>query len=194
MGIVLASKSPRRKELLSLLGVDFKVASADVDETIDERLPVIDEIKRLSFDKAKAVLEQTEKNDLIIAADTVVALQNYVFGKPQDSFGAMEMLKKLSGKTHRVITGVSVLCGDRVDTRAAVTEVTFRELSNTEIEAYIKTGDPFDKAGAYALQGISSIFVSGISGDHFNVYGLPLAMLADMLRNFGVRILGEKYA
>ncbi|MBR6902432.1 MAG: septum formation protein Maf [Clostridia bacterium] len=194
MRIVLASRSPRRKELLSLLGVDFKVASASVDETIDKRLPVIDEIKRLSYDKAKAVQAQTEKNDLIIAADTVVALGSCVFGKPQDSNEAIKMLKKLSGKTHRVITSVTVLCGDRVDTRAAVTEVTFRELSDIEIEAYIKTGDPFDKAGAYALQGISSIFVSGISGDHFNVYGLPLAILADMLRNFGVRILGEKYA
>lgn len=194
MGIVLASKSPRRKELLSLLGVDFKLATADVDETINIKLPVIDEIKRLSLDKAEAVRAQAAKNDLIIAADTVVALGNCVFGKPQDNAQAREMLKRLSGKTHRVITGVTVLCGDMVDTRAAVTEVTFRELSDTEIEAYIKTGDPFDKAGAYALQGISSIFVSGISGDHFNVYGLPLAMLADMLRNFGVRILGEKYA
>lgn len=194
MGIVLASKSPRRKELLSLLGLDFKVVTASVDETIDKRLPVIDEIKRLSYDKAKAVSAQAQNNDLIIAADTVVSLENCVFGKPKDSNEATEMLKKLSGKTHKVITGVTVLCGDKVDTRAAVTEVTFRELGDTETEAYIGTGDPFDKAGAYALQGISSIFVSGISGDHFNVYGLPLAMLADMLRNFGVTILGEKYA
>ena len=101
------------------------------------------------------------------------------------------MLKALSGKTHRVITGVTVLKGNRADTRAAVTEVTFRQLGDAEIDAYIDTGDPFDKAGAYALQGISCIFSSGIAGDHFNVYGLPVAMLADMLRGFGVNILGE---
>ena len=193
MGIVLASKSPRRKELLSLLGVDFKVLSADVDETINETLPVIDEIKRLSCDKAKAVLVQAAKDDLIIAADTVVALDNCVFGKPENRDEAKRMLKTLSGKTHKVITGVTVISGNKTDTRAAVTEVTFRKLSDREIDAYIDTGDPFDKAGGYALQGVSCIFVSGISGDHFNVYGLPLTMLANMLRSFGVEILGEKY-
>lgn len=190
MGIILASKSPRRKELLSLLGLDFKVITEDVDETINKDLPVIKEIKRLSCLKAKAVSGKVRDDDIVIAADTVVVLGNRVFGKPKDKRQAKEMLKTLSGKTHRVITGITVIKGDKVDTKAAVTKVTFRELCDKEIEAYIATGDPFDKAGAYALQGISCIFASGISGDHFNVYGLPVSLLANMLRGFGVKILG----
>ena len=190
MGIILASKSPRRKELLSLLGVDFEVITEDVDETINTRLPVIKEIKRLSYLKAKAVSGKVSDSDIVIAADTVVVLGNQVFGKPKDAKQAKEMLKTLSGKTHRVITGITVIKGDKANTKAAVTKVTFRDLCDKEIEAYIATGDPFDKAGAYALQGISCIFANGISGDHFNVYGLPVALLAQMLRDFGVKILG----
>lgn len=191
MGIILASASPRRKELLSLLGVDFKVICGEIDESIDKDLPVPDEIKRLSYEKAKAVSGRASADDVIIAADTVVTLSGEVFGKPADSQEAFSMLKTLSGKTHEVITGVTVRKGDRADTRAAVTKVTFRELSDTEINAYIATGDPFDKAGGYAIQGISCIFATGISGDHFNVYGLPLGLLAEMLRGCGVKILGE---
>ena len=118
-----------------------------------------------------------------------MVLGDRVFGKPKDRAAAVGMLRALSGKTHKVITGVTVLSGAGSDTRAAVTEVTFKELNDAEINAYIDTGDPFDKAGAYALQGISCVFVSGIKGDHFNVYGLPVSLLADMLRGFGVRIL-----
>ena len=191
MEIILASKSPRRRELLSLLSIDFRVVTAEVDETIDETLPVTDEIKRLSQNKAKAVSGKVSQNDLIIAADTVVTLGGRVFGKPKDRADAERMLKTLSGKTHEVITGVTVIKGDRCETAAEVTKVTFRDLSDDEISAYIDTGDPFDKAGGYALQGISCIFVSGISGDHFNVYGLPVSMLAKMLRGFGIKILGK---
>ena len=191
MGIILASKSPRRRELLSILGLPFKVITEDIDEKVNESLAVEDEIKRLSLEKARAVSPLALADDVIIAADTVVVLGNRVFGKPANKDEAKSMLKALSGKTHRVITGVTVLKGNRADTRAAVTEVTFRRLGDAEIDAYIDTGDPFDKAGAYALQGISCIFSSGIAGDHFNVYGLPVAMLADMLRGFGVKILGE---
>lgn len=191
MGLVLASASPRRKQLLSLLGLEFKIVTGDVDESIDNNLPIEDEIKHLSLKKAKAVADRTAQGDIIIAADTAVVLGNKVFGKPKNKSEAVAMLKTLSGKTHKVITGVTVFRGDRADTRAAVTDVTFRSLGDCEIETYADTGDPLDKAGAYALQGISSVFVSGIRGDHFNVYGLPLSMLADMLRGFGVKILGE---
>ncbi|MBO4733118.1 MAG: septum formation protein Maf [Clostridia bacterium] len=191
MRIILASASPRRRELLSLLGVDFKVIAGDIDESINSALPVAEEIKRLSYEKAKAVRQKAVKDDIIIAADTVVTLFGRVFGKPADKDEAFLMLKTLSGKTHEVVTGVTVLKGDKADTRAAVTKVTFRDLSDAEINAYIKTGDPFDKAGGYAIQGISCIFAEGISGDHFNVYGLPVSMLAEMLRGFGVKILGE---
>ena len=192
MGLILASKSPRRRELLSLLGLPFKVLTEDIDETINYDVSVEKEIKRLSFNKAMAVKSIVSENDIIIAADTVVVLENKIFGKPKDSLDAKRMLNALSGKTHMVITGVTVMKGAQFDTKAAVTEVTFRNLSEAEIDAYIKTGDPLDKAGAYALQGISTIFVSGISGDHFNVYGLPVGLLANMLRGFGVEILGEK--
>ena len=191
MSIILASKSPRRRELLSLLGIDFTVMTEDIDETINQSVPVEEEIKRLSYEKAKAVKDAVSDESIIIAADTVVVLGNQVFGKPKDDYQAKEMLSTLSGKTHKVITGVTVMKKNKSDTRAAVTEVTFRNLSDKEIQEYINTGDPFDKAGAYALQGISTIFVSGISGDHFNVYGLPVSMLASMLRDFGVKILGE---
>lgn len=191
MGLILASKSPRRRELLALFGVEFKVITEDIDEAIDSSVPVIDEIKRLSFEKALAVKNEALEDDIIIAADTVVALGNRIFGKPKSEEDAKAMLETLSGKTHNVITGITVIKGKKTDTRAVETQVTFRDLSETEISAYIKTGDPFDKAGAYALQGISTIFVRSISGDHFNVYGLPVSTLADMLRGFGVKILDE---
>ena len=191
MGVILASKSPRRRELLSMLGIDFDVITEEVDETINEALPLADEIMRLSRLKAAAVADKASDTDIVIAADTVVSLDGKVFGKPKDSEDAKRMLGALSGKTHKVVTGVTVTSGGRRDTRSMETDVTFRNLTQTEIDEYVKTGDPLDKAGAYALQGISSIFVRGISGDHFNVYGLPLSMLSDMLRGFGVKILGE---
>ncbi len=194
MGIILASKSPRRKELLSLLGIEFAVITEDIDEKINSSANIEEEIKRLSYEKAMAVSGSVSEDDIIVAADTVVVLGNRVFGKPKDATDAEEMLSTLSGKTHRVITGVTVLKGNKADTRAAATEVTFRNLSKEEIREYINTGDPFDKAGAYALQGISTIFVSGINGDHFNVYGLPVSMLALMLRGFGIKILEGKNA
>lgn len=192
MRLILASKSPRRRELLSLLNLEFEVITEDVDETISSDAPVEEEIKRLSLKKAEAVKSKVSGDDIVIAADTVVVLNGSVFGKPENASDAKRMLKLLSGKTHKVITGVTVTKGDITDTRDAQTEVTFRDLSDAEIDAYVKTGDPLDKAGAYALQGISTIFVSKISGDHFNVYGLPVGMLADMLRGIGVEILGEK--
>ncbi|MBO4433169.1 MAG: septum formation protein Maf [Clostridia bacterium] len=191
MRIILASASPRRKELLKLLCVDFDILVGETDESINEGLPITDEIKRLSYEKANAVSTLVSPDDVIIAADTAVTLGGKVFGKPRDADEAYSMLKTLSGKTHEVITGVTVKRGDKADTRAAVTKVTFRQLGDKEIKTYIATGDPFDKAGGYALQGISSIFVTGISGDHFNVYGLPLSMLADMLRGLGIKVLGE---
>ena len=191
MRIILASASPRRKELLKLLCVDFDILVGETDESINEGLPITDEIKRLSYEKANAVSTLVSPDDVIIAADTAVTLGGKVFGKPRDADEAYSMLKTLSGKTHEVITGVTVKRGDKADTRAAVTKVTFRQLGDKEIKAYIATGDPFDKAGGYALQGISSIFVTGISGDHFNVYGLPLSMFADMLRGLGIKVLGE---
>ena len=186
MKIVLASKSPRRKELLSLLDLDFQIITADIDETIDNTLPVSDEVARLSLEKAKAVATALTLDTVIISADTVVELDGCVMGKPKDEADAFNMLKSLSGNTHRVLTGVTVMCGDKVLTQIVTTAVTFRTLSDDEIFAYIKTLEPMDKAGAYGIQGRASKFVSRIEGDYFNVVGLPVCTLSTMLKVFSI--------
>ena len=186
MSIVLASKSPRRKELLGLLDLDFKVITADIDETINPSLPVNDEIARLSFEKASAVSKIAEKNSVIISADTVVVFNERVMGKPKDAADAEDMLCNLSGNTHSVITAVTVMNGDKVLTKTVNTSVTFRKLSAGEIRDYIATGEPFDKAGGYGIQGRASKFVSRIDGDYFSVVGLPVCTLSEMLKNFNI--------
>lgn len=182
MKIVLASKSPRRKELLSLLDLDFKIMTADIDETMNSSLPVTDEVARLSFEKASAVALLVDKDNVIISADTVVELGGIVMGKPKDTIDAAHMLKSLSGKSHNVLTGVTVMQGNKHITKTVTTTVNFRELSDDEINAYIETREPMDKAGAYGIQGRASKFVSGIVGDYFNVVGLPLCTLSLMLK------------
>lgn len=185
MGIILASKSPRRQELLSLMGLEFQVITADIDETIDKRLPIEREISRLSRQKAEAILDN---DNIIISADTVVVLGNTVMGKPRDAENARQMLNLLSGKTHRVITAVTVKKGDKILTEAVSTEIVFRQLSNREIDAYVASGSPMDKAGAYGVQEKAATFVKEIHGDYFSVVGLPVCTLAVMLREFGIEI------
>ncbi len=173
MKFILASKSPRRKELLSLLDIDFDIVSADIDEAVDKTKPISDEISRLSYDKALAVADLVAKDSVIISADTVVVLDGKILGKPKDKNDAVCMLKNLSGNTHSVITCVTVLFGDRHLTKAVTTEVFFNNISDDEIDAYIKTNESMDKAGAYGIQGRASKFVSRINGDYFNVVGFP---------------------
>ncbi len=182
MKYILASKSPRRKELLSLLDIDFEIVSADIDETVDETKPITDEISRLSYDKALAVSSLVPVDSVIISADTVVEFDGKILGKPKDKTDAIKMLKILSYNTHRVITCVTVLCGDKHLTKAVTTNVTFRKISEQEINDYIKTGESMDKAGAYGIQGRASKFVSHIDGDYFNVVGLPVCTLSLMLK------------
>lgn len=186
MKVILASKSPRRKELLGLLDLDFEILTADTDETINPDVPVCDEVARLSLQKAQAVSRLAKYDDVIISADTVVELDSKVFGKPKTEVQAALMLKTLSNNTHRVLTGVTVMQGEKVETRVVTTAVTFRDVSEKEIFDYIATGEPMDKAGAYGIQGRASRFVSRIDGDCFSVVGLPVCTLSEMLKNFKI--------
>lgn len=191
MGIILASKSPRRQELLRKLGVDFSILTEDVDERMDPGLPPQEEVARVSALKAAAVLPQVAPDDLVLCADTIVVLDGQVMGKPKDEDDAFAMLRRLSGRTHTVYTAVTVCRGSRQTTVCEATDVTFRPLSDREIRAYIATGDPMDKAGAYGVQGGASCFVSGLCGDYYNVMGLPLCRVATLLRSYGIAILEE---
>ena len=187
MDIILASGSPRRRELLHTLGLSgFRVECADFDEHSVGEAPPEELVRLLSAGKARAGAEKAGEDCLVIAADTVVALDGKVLGKPAGDADARRMLSALSGRTHRVYTGVTVRRGGREDTRCVCTDVTFRALSEEEIGLYIRTGEGADKAGAYGIQGYGSQLVEGIRGDYFNVMGLPLCTLAHMLRGFGV--------
>ena len=187
MDMILASQSPRRKELLGQMGLrGFKVTSPEVDETVDEHLPPAQVVEELSRRKAMAVARHADGDDLIIAADTVVALEGAVLGKPSDQREAFAMLTALSGNRHYVYTGLTVIQGDRVVTQHECTTVTFRELEPEEISHYIATGEPMDKAGAYGIQGLGAMLVSGIEGDYFNVVGLPIFRLSRILAGFGL--------
>lgn len=189
MALILASQSPRRRELLARLGVDFRVVTAAHDESMSAFDPV-SEVARVSCVKAQAVQTLCAAEDVIVAADTIVVCDGRILGKPADGAEAERMLHLLSGRAHQVMTGLTVLCGARAEKCTVVTDVRFRELADAEIAAYIATGEPMDKAGAYGIQGAAAVFVSELHGDYYNVVGLPLCTLSRLLRNFGVKILG----
>ena len=180
MALILASQSPRRKELLALLGKSFVIRVADIDETMDPSKPVFDEVARVSGAKACAV--EHNKEDIVIAADTVVVCDGTVLGKPKDEQDAFYMLSMLSGRTHQVMTGLSVIKSGVLTSVTEVTDVHFRKLSEKEILDYIATGEPMDKAGSYGIQGGASLFVDWIHGDYFNVVGLPVCRLGQLLK------------
>ncbi len=188
--IVLASASPRRKELLALAGLKFTVDAGDYEEDLSRNLKPHDLAKFLSREKARAVSHKYP-NALIIAADTFIVFRNELMGKPHTEKEAARMLTLLSGKSHAVITGYTVLHmkSGKTVSRSVETKVWFKRLSPAEIRAYVKTGEPLDKAGAYAIQGRGSLIVRKIEGDYCNVIGLPLAALAETLRRFGLRLL-----
>ena len=190
MDIILASNSPRRRELLGQMGLKgFKVSAPNVDETVEGNLHPAQIVEELSLRKARAAVEKADADDLIIAADTVVALEGAVLGKPRDERDAFSMLSALSGNRHDVYTGLTVLMGGRVVTEHERTTVTFRDIEPEEILGYIATGEPMDKAGAYGIQGIGALLVSGIQGDYCNVMGLPVFRLGRILAQFGVDLL-----
>ncbi len=189
MNIILASQSPRRKELLERMGLHFSVKTAPHDETMDPKKEAQAEVRRVSALKAEAVRKLCTDGDLIIAADTVVVLQGKVMGKPASCEEAFQMLRALSGQEHQVITGLCVSASNKCQSTSVTTSLRFRPLSEAEIRAYIATGEPMDKAGAYGIQGLAAMFVQELHGDYYNVMGLPVCTLAGMLREFGVKLL-----
>ena len=185
MRIVLASGSPRRKELLEMVGIKNLTVIPDTsEEKMTLGLAPEETVCEIALNKAKNVSSLCDKNDIIIAADTLVYLDNEAISKPVNKADAVEILRRLSGRRHTVYTGIALLKGNEHVTQAEQTDVFFRELTDDEIFAYVETGEPMDKAGAYGAQGIASIFVKRIEGDFFNVMGLPLCSLSIMLKNF----------
>lgn len=191
MQIILASQSPRRRELLRQMGLtDFIIRPARGEEIADPSLSPDRLVEALSRQKAAEVADCSDPGDLIVAADTVVAIDGTVLGKPHSPQEAFAMLSRLSGRHHTVYTGVTLRRGDTILTAHEATRVHFRTLTNREIESYIATGEPMDKAGAYGIQGYGSMLVEGISGDYFNVVGLPICLLGQMMARFGLYPLG----
>ena len=181
MNVILASASPRRKELLSLFGVPFVIRAADIDETMNPGKSPFDEVGRVSRLKALATPHETE--DVVIAADTIVVCEGRVLGKPHDAAEAAEMLRLLSGRDHQVMTGCTVLRGERCETFTEVTDLHFRPLSEKEIARYVQSGEPMDKAGSYGIQGGAALFCERLVGDYYNVMGLPVCKLGQVLRD-----------
>ena len=189
MHLILASQSPRRRDLLQLLRVPFQVKPADIDEAMDPTLPPQQEVARVS--KLKAEATPREPGDVVIAADTIVVLQGKVLGKPKDKADAIGMLQALSGRDHQVMTGMTVLRDGKSITHTEITDVHFRPLSEAEILRYVETGEPMDKAGSYGIQGFAAPFVEGIRGDYYNVMGLPVCRLLQMLREIAPEYMEE---
>lgn len=181
--LILASASPRRRELLAQAGFVFEVAPADVSEFRKPGEDPIHFVGRLAREKAEAVIshQAVTPDTIILGADTIVVVDEEVLGKPQDAADAARMLRMLSGRTHQVITGVCLVKGRKRECAAEVTFVRFNTLSDEEIDAYVATGEPLDKAGAYAIQGRASRWVPRIHGCYFNVVGLPLALVSSMI-------------
>ena len=189
MNLILASQSPRRRELLGFFRIPFTVRVADIDETMDPAADPFSEVARVSREKALAVPREPE--DVVIAADTIVVCQGRVLGKPRTKAEAVEMLTLLSGRDHQVMTGMTVLRGDDIRVCTEVTDLHFRPLSAGEIEAYVATGEPMDKAGAYGIQGGAALFCSRMEGDYYNVMGLPVCRLAQVLKEMVPEQMGE---
>ncbi len=188
--IILASNSPRRRELLQQIGLTFTTDPAHVDERMLPGENAETYVVRVALDKAR-VASAKASTGIVIAADTVVVVDGSVLGKPVDARDAKRMLERLSGRMHQVITGLAVLDAGtgRVRTGSTATRVWFRKLTSTEISSYVSTGEPLDKAGAYGIQEKGALLVQKIEGCYFNVVGLPLSLLGEFLREFGVSLL-----
>ena len=189
MRLILASASPRRKELLGLFHIPFEIRVADIDETMDPQKKPYDEVARVSRLKALAIKRQPE--DTVIAADTIVVCEGKVLGKPRSEQEACRMLRMLSGRDHQVMTGVTVVRKDRTETFTEVTDLHFRPLSEKEIADYVATGEPMDKAGSYGIQGGAALFCQRLVGDYYNVMGLPVCRLGEVLRQMIPEEQGE---
>ena len=189
--IVLAAASPRRQELLQRMGItEFDIRVPEAEETYPEGLSPRQIVEYISREKADAAVKLCGADEIVITADTMVFLDDARLGKPTDEADALRMLTALQGRHHTVCTGVTVRQGDHTVTESQETEVIFRPATQRELLAYIATGEPMDKAGAYGIQGKGSLLVEGIRGDFFNVMGLPLLRLSRMLEQFGITCLG----
>ena len=188
--IILASASPRRKELLEKIGLKFEVEPSNYAEDMHSKLRPDELAKSISLGKAKVVASK-HKNAIVIAADTFIVFRGKIMGKPNTEAEARKMLMRLRGKSHSVITGFTILDTDRnkVLTKSVETIIHIKKLTSEEIDAYVRSKEPLDKAGAYAIQGLGSVIVERIEGDYFNVMGLPLSALAEGLKEFGIHIL-----
>lgn len=187
MQLILASSSPRRRELLGLFGIPFVIRAADIDETMDPGLPPEQEVARVSRCKALAVPRQAD--DVVIAADTIVVCEGRVLGKPHSPREAEEMLTLLSGRDHQVMTGCTIAAGERVQTFTEITDLHFRPLEPEEIRRYVESGEPMDKAGAYGIQGGAALFCRRMEGDYYNVMGLPVCRLWQQLRHLAPELM-----
>ena len=186
---ILASQSPRRRELFGLFHLPFVVRVADIDETMDPKKDPFDEVARVS--RLKALVVPREEQDVVIAADTIVVCDGKVLGKPKTEAEAEQMLQLLSGRDHEVMTGVTVLRGEEEETFTEVTKLHFRALSLQEIRAYVATGEPMDKAGAYGIQGGAALFCEKMTGDYYNVMGLPVCRLWHCLHRLVPRFMED---
>lgn len=190
MALVLASQSPRRRELMGLFGIPFVVRVADVDETMEPGKDPYDQVAQVSRRKAMAI--PREKEDVVVAADTIVVCAGKILGKPASEEQAVQMLQLLSGRDHQVMTGLTVLQGDQIRTVTEVTDIHFRKLSEKEICRYVATKEPMDKAGGYGIQGGAALFAEKLVGDYYNVVGLPVCRLWQLLAEMAPELLEAK--
>ncbi len=190
MQLILASQSPRRRQLMGLFGIPFTVRVADIDETMDPAAEPAREVARVSREKALAVPHGSD--DVVVAADTIVVCDGRVLGKPHSEQEARQMLRLLSGRDHQVMTGVTVLRGAQEQVFTQITDLHFRHLSDREIDRYIATGEPMDKAGAYGIQGGAALFCQRMDGDYYNVMGLPVCRLGEVLRRMAPELMEDE--
>lgn len=181
--VILASKSPRRKQLMELLKIPFEIIVSDIEENIDYNNDLVKEIEKLSYQKASAVFKD-HQDAIVIGADTIVKINNDILGKPHSLDEARKMLSELSNNTHEVVTAVTILYKDNVETFSDVSKVTFYPLSLEEIDEYIKTNEPMDKAGSYAIQGDGAKFIKCINGDYYSIVGLPIGQVYHRIKKY----------
>lgn len=195
--LILASKSPRRQEILRTLGLEFSIVVSDADETVDKMSPekTVETLAARKCIAAAELLDAEEKRcSIVISADTVVSFGDEIFGKPHTAENAERMLSKLSGSVHEVHTGIAIMSDGRMTVESETTRVHFRDLTDKEIDLYIRSGEPLDKAGAYGIQELGGLFVSAVDGDYFNIVGLPVCRLGRILaRDFDYDILRELF-
>ena len=189
MEVILASQSPRRKELMGLFHIPFTVRVSQADESMDPDLSPAEAVAAVSRRKAEAV--EREADDLVIAADTIVVVDREILGKPRDEADASRMLHLLSGRDHQVMTGMTLLRGEKCLVCTEITDIHFRDLTDREIDAYIATKEPMDKAGSYGIQGGAALFAERLAGDYYNVMGLPVCRLGQLLREIAPEIMEE---